>query len=230
MDEYLTEKEQIERIKEWWRENRWYLIGGFVIAASGYIGFDQYRAYEARVAEAAAAIYQELVLAVEDDDRARADELLGQLAAEYSSSAYLDQARFLLASENLVRDTPRAISELEAVVAGSNDDGLEMIARSRLARALAYDEQYERALEVLSVADPGDFGPRFSEIRGDIEAASGNATAAISAYTEALVGAAAIGIDTSLLQLKLNDLVQSQPETIELIDPETVVEDAGDEG
>ena len=37
MDEFLSEKEQIDQIRGWWRENGWYLIGGvaLVLLASG---------------------------------------------------------------------------------------------------------------------------------------------------------------------------------------------------
>ena len=213
MDEYLSEKEQIERIRQWWQENGWYLVGGAVLAGLGYFGFDQYQAYQNRVAEEAAALYQSLRQSVEDDDREQADQLLSQLVAGYPSSGYTDQGRLLIARDNLIRDTDRAIRELEAVVEQGNDPGIVKIARMRLARVLAYDEQFDRALDVLNVADSGDFEARFSEIRGDIHAARGNVEAAISAYTDALLGAVNGTVDTEYVQLKLADLIQaSTPE------------------
>jgi predicted negative regulator of RcsB-dependent stress response len=209
VDDYLSEKEQIDQIKQWWRENGWYLIGGAVLAGLGYFGFNQYQAWQNRVAEEAAAIYQELKLVLEDDDRADADQLLEQLAADFPDSPYLDQARFLIAEDNLVRDTGRAIAELEAVVEQSRDESMVHLARLRLARVLAYDEQYDRALTVLNVANVGEFEARFSEVRGDIHASAGNIEAAISAYTDALLGAANGTVSREAVQLKLNDLIQS---------------------
>jgi predicted negative regulator of RcsB-dependent stress response len=208
MDEYLSEKEQIDLIKRWWRENGWFLIGGVAVFAIGWFGWQQYQAYRQRVAEEAAALYLELGAAVEDDDRDRADELLARLASEFESSAYLDQGRLLLASENLIRDTQRSIDELTAVMEGSRDEGTSMIARLRLARVLAYDEQFERALEVLNVSDTGEFEARFSEVRGDVHAAMGNVEAAISAYTDALLRGGNGTVDLEFLQLKLNELIQ----------------------
>ena len=210
MDEYLSEKEQIEQLRQWWRENGWYLIGGAVIVALGFVGLNQYRAYQTREAEAAEALYRELKADLDDDDRAGADSLLGQLEADHAGSAYLDQARLLIAEANLIRDTDRTIDELEHVVDESDDPGLVKIARIRLARVLAWEEQYDRALDVLDIDDPGEFSARFNEVRGDIHAAAGDSDAAISAYTDALLGSANGSINREFVQLKLNDLIQSQ--------------------
>jgi predicted negative regulator of RcsB-dependent stress response len=208
VDEYLSEKEQIERIKQWWRENGWFLIGGALLASLGYFGYNQYQAYKHRIAEDAAAIYLELVQVVEDDDRAAADELLARLETDYASSAYTDQARLLIAEDYLIRDTDRSIDELTKVVEQSRDEGMVRIARLRLARVLAYDEQYDQALATLNVPEPGQFESRYAEVRGDIHAAAGNIEAAIGSYTDALLGAGSGIVDTQYLQLKLNDLRQ----------------------
>jgi predicted negative regulator of RcsB-dependent stress response len=208
MDDYLTEKEQIELIRRWWRENGWFLIGGAAVVALGYFGWQQYQAYQQRVAEQASTLYHELVQVVEDDDREQADELLARLAEDFSSSAYLDQARLLIASDSLIRDTQRSIDELTTVMEQSRDEGTATIARMRLARVLAYDEQYDRALAVLNVPDSGEFTARFSEIRGDIFAATGDVQAAIDEYTDALLASGNGTVDPEYLQLKLNDLVQ----------------------
>jgi len=207
VDEYLSEKEQIERIRQWWSENGWFLIGGAAVAGVLYFGWNQYQAARLRTAEEAAAIFLELRQHVADDDRQLADEKLAELESEHPSSGYLDQARLLVASDNLIRDTDRAIREIEAVVNQSEDEGMVRIARTRLARVLAYDEQYDRALEVLNVADAGEFEPLFSEIRGDIHAARGDTEAAISAYTNAMTfsGGGTV-VNVELIQLKLNDL------------------------
>jgi len=124
----------------------------------------------------------------------------------------------LVAEDYLIRDTDRAISELEAVVNETDDESLVNIARLRLARVLAYDEQYDRALAILNVADVGDFEARFNEVRGDIHAAMGNTEAAMSAYTEALLQSGNGTVNPELVQLKLNDLLQND------------LLDAGDEG
>ena len=54
VDEYLSEKEQIEAIRRWWRENGWYLVGGVAIATLAYVGYGQYQDYRDRRNEEAA--------------------------------------------------------------------------------------------------------------------------------------------------------------------------------
>jgi predicted negative regulator of RcsB-dependent stress response len=205
VDEFLTEKEQIEQIRRWWQENGWYLLGGIAIAVLGYVGYYQYQAYRDARAEQAAALYAQLQETLEDD-RGRGEELLGQLRADYPDSPYTHQASLLLASELLISDPARATQELRYVMENSSDPGLAFIARLRLARVLTYRESYQEALEVLDVPDPGEFAARLNEIKGDVHAALGEIDAARSAYTQALTAPGSESVDRNFVQMKLNGL------------------------
>jgi predicted negative regulator of RcsB-dependent stress response len=132
--------------------------------------------------------------------------------AGFAGSPYVDQARLLIARDNLIANPERTIAELAQVMNESRDPGLSMIARLRLARAQAYREQYDAALATLAVDDSGEFAARISEIRGDIQAARGEVDAARRSYTEALTGQGADSLDRNFLQMKLSDL---QPTTTE---------------
>jgi predicted negative regulator of RcsB-dependent stress response len=205
VDEFLTEKEQLDRIKQWWRENGWFLVGGMAIAVVGYFGYNQYQAYRDTRAEQAAELYIRLQQTIEDD-RPGGDELLAQLRAEYPDSPYTHHASLLIAREMLITNPARAADELRSVMNNSEDPGLAFIARLRLARVLAYQQNYAQALDVLSVPDPGQFAARLNEIKGDIHAAMGETEAARTAYTLALTAPGADGVDRNFVQMKLNEL------------------------
>lgn len=205
MDEYLSEKEQIALIREWWSENGWYLVGGAAIAALGYFGYGQYQRYKTEQGEQAAAIYLDLRATLEDD-REGADALLARLENDYGSTPYEDQARLAIARDVLVSDPERAIAELRRVMSESDDPGLAMIARLRLARVLAYRQDYAGALEVLDIEEPGQFEARLSEIKGDVYAAQGESEAARTAYANALTAPGSESIDRTYVEMKLGDL------------------------
>lgn len=205
MDEYLSEKEQIERIRDWWRDNGWYLVGGVVLGVIGIFGYGRYQDYVANNAEVAGGLYRQLETAANDDNLSDVERLLEVLRTEHEGSAYVDQAALLAARVFLIRDTERAAAELRRVME-SSDANLAMIARLRLARVLAYQERYDEALALLQVEQAGPFAARIAEIRGDIHFALGDRDAARIAFTEALGAPGADLLDRNFVQMKLSDL------------------------
>lgn len=206
MDEFLSEKEQIEIFRQWWRENGWYLVGGIGIGVLGLLGWNRYNAYVDTQAEEAAAIYVELREAVGDDDMGGARNLLNELRDDFPSSPYTDQGGLLVALVRLdAGQVDGAIDELRWVMETTGDPELALIARLRLARVLAQDEAYEEALTLLDVA-PGSFSARYNEVRGDIHAALGDADSARAAYSAALNAEETGFVDRNLVQLKMDAL------------------------
>jgi predicted negative regulator of RcsB-dependent stress response len=117
----------------------------------------------------------------------------------------------LVASSEIVTAPDAAAEKLRFTMEQSSDPELAMIARLRLARLLAYREQYPEALALLEAPEPGLFAGRIAEIRGDIHAARGETEAARTAYLEAMVAMGAEFLDRSFLQMKLADLPGAAP-------------------
>lgn len=205
MDEYLSDKEQLERVKQWWNDYGWFLLAGAGLAALGLYGWNQWEAYQNNRAEQASMLYAQLQQSVQDD-RDDQLELLSTLREEYPGSPYAHQAALIVASELIVRDPERAAQELRAVMNESEDEELAMIARMRLARLLSYREQREEALELLDIEEPGQFAASIASIRGDIHMALGNTAEAREAYSRALAAPGAQNLDRNQLQMKLNAL------------------------
>ncbi len=211
MDEFLSEREQIEIFRQWWRENGWYLVGGVGLGVLGLLGWNRYNAFVDTRAEEAAAIYVELRDAVSDDDMGSARNLLDELRDEFPASPYTDQGGLMVALIRLdAGQVDGAIDELRFVMESTSDPELALIARLRLARVLAQDQAYEEALTLLDVA-PGSFSARYNEVRGDIHTALGDADSARVAYSAALNAQETSYVDRNFVQMKLDDLPAAAP-------------------
>jgi predicted negative regulator of RcsB-dependent stress response len=207
VDEYLSDNEQVERLRAWWRENGWFVVGGVALGFLALFGWRQYGEYRYSQAEAAAAIYSQVKEAAEAKNEVEATTLLARLRSEFPSSPYTPQAGLLVASSLLVAAPDRAAEELRKVMEASDSDPeLAMIARLRLARVLAYREQYDEALKLLTVTDPGQFAGRLNEVKGDVQSALGHVDEARAAYLAAMVADGAELLDRNFVQMKLNDL------------------------
>ncbi|MGD9292366.1 MAG: tetratricopeptide repeat protein, partial [Gammaproteobacteria bacterium] len=97
MDDYLSEKEQVQKIREWWRENGPYVIAGLVLGIGGLVGWNYWKSYKISQAEEAGAIYMQLSEMAESGDQAAAAAALADLEADYAGTPYLDQARLMMA-------------------------------------------------------------------------------------------------------------------------------------
>ncbi len=211
MDEYLSDKEQAERLRQWWRENGWFLIGGVALGLLGLYGYNQYFAYRDRQSEEAAALYAAIKQETEDGDTTDAATRLAEMRSQFPDHVYTHQAALLLASAEIVTAPDAAAEKLRFTMEQSEDPELARVARRRLARGLAYRDQHQEALALLDVPEPGQFAGRIAEIRGDIHVALGETDAARTAYLQAMVAPGAALLDRSFLQMKLSDLPGTEP-------------------
>lgn len=207
MDEYLSEKEQIQQIKNWWKENGAFVIAGLVLGIGGLAGWNYWKSYKMSRAESAGAVYESLVSAVERRDPGAAAAELETLASDYESTPYLDQARLMMARLLVEQgDLQGAARQLQDAVASTGDPELERVARIRLARILLATGDDTRALEVLDLSRAGAFAARFHEVRGDILADRGEAQAAFEEYEQALKNPPEGVIDINAVRLKMDAL------------------------
>jgi predicted negative regulator of RcsB-dependent stress response len=211
VDDYLSDKEQVERLRQWWRENGWFLIGGVALGLLGIYGYNQFFAYQDRQSEQAAALYASVKGESDDGDAEAAAARFAEMRSQFPDHAYTHQAALLLAGAEVVTAPDAAAEKLRFTMEQSDDPELAMVARLRLARVLAYREQHQEALALLKVPEAGQFAGRIAELRGDIHVALGETDAARTAYLEAMVAPGAELIDRGFLQMKLSDLPGTSP-------------------
>jgi predicted negative regulator of RcsB-dependent stress response len=233
VDELLSEKEQIEALRSWWRENGRFIISGLVLGVALLLGFNYWNKQKAENALQASAAYEALLNEVAQGNAEAAGEKAAALAENYGSTVYAAQAR--LAMAKLYMDKGRdedAATELRALLeAADATDAKEavMIGRLRLAKILLYQDKPQEAIDLLQGYSDTAFAGRYSEALGDAYVALGQAEDAREAYTLALADDPnAPTVNRTLVQMKINDLPKaSAPAADEL--PSTPAENpAGD--
>ena len=227
MEDYLSEKEQWERVTGWLRENGIWIVAGVVVGALGIGGWQWWNAHVDEVNGQASAKYEQMQSDLAKGDRTGALILLADLERDYSSTPYVDQARLAMARVYVEgNELDKAASELQAVSQHSKDKQLALIARLRLARVQISQQKPDDALTTLDGVDPGAFEALFHEVRGDAEFAKGNKAVALTEYRAARAKDPGGGSDNSLLDLKISDLMAAAapaaPAAIKLPIPATL--------
>ncbi len=206
MTEYLTDEEQVERIKKWWSDNGSSVVAGLAIGLGGLFGWRYWVDYQDNVSAQASAHFSRVTLSLEAGQYDRVIEQANIILSDYSSTAYADLAHLSLAKAFVeAKEYGKAEQQLKMIIDSRADNGLEMIARKRLAAILYQKSDYKQALTALEVSYPTQFAAAFEEMKGDILVAMGEEQKAREAYQRAQL-AQPSSPDPQFLQQKLEDL------------------------
>ena len=206
MDELLSEKEQIERMRTWWSEYGLHVIGGVVLGAAILFGLNYYQSAQVAAQVEASAMYDALTANIADGDLEAAEASAADIDAAHGNSSYAAQSK--LAMARLYMDKNRdadAAETLRSLLAMDGFDNLKHIGRVRLAKILLYQDNAEEVLSLLDGQDSGAFAARYAEARGDAYVMLGRFPEARESY-EAALQEPIPTIDQGLVQLKLLDL------------------------
>ena len=212
MDEFLSEKEQIEQIRKWWSENGRWVIAGVALGVALLVGWNTWRNFVAERAAEASALYDELAAIVEESNpgdatRSRAEDLGRRLKGDYAATPYDEGGALVLARLYVSTGAlDEAGAELQYVIDRGTDPELEMVARLRLAQVRLQQQRYDDAEAALAVDSPGAFTARIDELKGDLAYARGDHAAARAAYERALAEGEGGLVNRSYVQMKLDDL------------------------
>jgi predicted negative regulator of RcsB-dependent stress response len=218
MSELLSDQEQEEALRSWWRENwRWVASGvavGFVVLA----GWNYWQRQRELQVETASQTFRDLTEALATSDKDKVDAAVKKLDADHSGSPYTDQAHLLMAQAHVNGGRfEMAATDLKAVTEKTKDKALAQIAKVRLARVQIQLGHHDEALALLDLKDAGAFEAQIQETRGDALHAKGDSAGARAAYEAAITAAQAADPHSppggnSYLQLKLQELLASAPE------------------
>lgn len=185
MSEYLSEEEQIARLRSWWGANGTFLILAILFAVALVIGWRWYQGQQAAASAAGSALYQEFAGAVADARRGLIAELDDRAAGTaYPVLARLEQAKAAMEAEPV--DLDAAATTLEAALSRSSDPTLKSLVLLRLARVHMQQGDSAGALSRLKDVRGEGYASLVAELTGDIHMAEGRRTDAHSAYEQAL--------------------------------------------
>lgn len=204
MSVYQTDDEQVEAIKNWWKENGKSVIGGVVLGFAIIGGWQGWQVYQRNQGEAASITFDTMRQAVRSGQTDRAMEEGKRLLGDYGGTAYASFATLELARLAYDRGEKAAARDhLRWVVEDAPDPAVREVARLRLGRLLLDMNELDALQALLDEPSLAAFAGEFAELRGDLAQARGNLPDARAAYLDALAKGVA---DDTLLRMKLVDV------------------------
>ena len=206
VDAYKTEEEQVQAIKQWWKENSLSIIAGLVIGGAILGGYSYFGEYKQSQAQQASVIYSSILATKEDKTKD-----VETLKNDYSSTPYAGLASLILAKDAVDKnEIEKAVSELKWVVDNTADDGVQHIAKQRLARLYLNQNNIDAAESLIKSIKSQEFSAIYSEIRGDINLAKNLPVQAKENYRLALSAITSADQRYRIIKMKLDDLTQAK--------------------
>ena len=221
MSVHLTEEEQLDVLKRWWKDYGRTVIVAVLVAVIGYFGYTTWQDQKRQKIEKASEVYEQLLKlanaepgkVLSDSDKATIAHLAGELKDGNSKSLYAHSAAFFLAKLAVEEGKlDAAVNELKWVLSAKPEAATEQLARLRLARVLTAQKVYADALAQLSPEPAAAFTSEYAEARGDILKLQGDLDAARTAFEKALAATDPQQQERYMLvQMKVNDLKMEGP-------------------
>lgn len=206
------EQEELEKLKRWWKTYGNALLLGIALGLAILFGNRYWADYKQQRAEAASALYDELLVQVDKKDYEDARGSGKRLMDEYDATPYAGLAALVLARVSYeAQQLDEARAHLRWAVDRARDEGVRHVARLRLARLLAAAGEVDAALALSEAKDIAGFEAEYAELRGDLLTAKGDATAARTAYGQALARIGEAAPYRTVLQMKLDSLGPQRP-------------------
>lgn len=207
MAEHLTEEQQVEALKQWWKENGMSVVIGLLIGFAALFGWNYWNDYRDEQGARASVIYQQLLTDLQANKAEAVQQQADSLRNEFSKTPYatlaaMAQARLAVEKGEL----DAAAAHLQWAMANTRQDQLQHTARLRLARVLIAAGKPDEVDNLLAKARPGAYAAAYAEVSGDAAVARGDLAAAREAYQRAMSTAGDDQQFSNAVRLKLDDI------------------------
>jgi predicted negative regulator of RcsB-dependent stress response len=187
MDIHASEKEQVEALRKWWKDNGSSVVTGVLLGVSILLGGKAWFSYQQTQALSASNIYAQMMGAARADDVEKVKAAANELISNYSRLSYAPLAALELAKQAVAGgELAAAEAQLRWALEHADSDGVRQTARVRLIRVLIDQQKYADADKLLAAAPAGAYAYVYSELKGDLALAQGQQAQAIAAYKQAL--------------------------------------------
>lgn len=199
---HLTEDEQSERLKQWWKENGTSVIAGAVLGIAIIGGVNYWRIYKTEQAESAAALYEQVLT---NPNTSKAAEIGRRLIDEYSSTPYAGKASLVLGSAAFeAENLDQSRGHFEWAMNNAPDPADRKLARLRLAHVELSQNKLDKVEQLLNGIQGGGYESEYRELLGDLAMARDNPEAAKREYQAALDALPGRSGFTEMLTMKLD--------------------------
>ncbi|WP_373099071.1 MULTISPECIES: YfgM family protein [Pasteurellaceae] len=202
---YTVEEEQeLNELKNWWKENYKSIIVIVVLTFAGVFGWRYWQDHQVSKMQRISAQYDQLIYGAQQDVAAQ-NAKLEQFVKDNDKTSYAVFA-LLDAAKSAVnkQDFAQAENLLKQAVSASADDILTSVSLLRLAAVQLQQQQLDAALDSLQQVKGESWESRKQLMRGDILLAKGDKAGAKTSFENALHNASPL--EAQLIQVRLNNL------------------------
>jgi predicted negative regulator of RcsB-dependent stress response len=213
MAENETEEQQIDALKEWWKQNGSAAVIGVVLGVGSLVGWKGWGAYQEQQYMMASDRYDVMQQSIVAQDIDAVMLQAKQLKQDFSATPYAALAGLMLAkvhAENVEYD--KTIENLQWVIDNAKQDTIQSIAKLRLIRIHIVQNQLDQAQALLNHDYPLAYASLKEELRGDWHVSRGEFEEARAAYDSAI--ATAEESEISYLQMKRDNAMATQQSNV----------------